>query len=185
MDNHFVPNITWGHHFTNAIANKSSLPTMWIHLMVNDPHSLLGRFNLRPSSIISFHLELNIDIFALINDIKLYEWRPSIAIKPKTAIEDVFPFLDVVDHVLVMSVEPGCSGQEFIEDSIIKIQALTTYRNETGRSFTIGLDGGISKDNIEKLVTLGVQDFAIASAIFNKYTTPTESLEVLTTLIRK
>lgn len=185
MDNHFVPNLTWGHQFTNAIASKSKHPIMWVHLMVTDPGSFLGRFNIRPDSIVSFHLEVNIDVLQMINEIKLKGWRPGIAVKPKTAIEDVFPFLDVVDHVLVMSVEPGFSGQDFIKDSVEKIKALDTYRKETGRKVTIGIDGGITQDNIEQLVQLGVQDFAAASAIFNKYSKPVEALQALNKRIKK
>ncbi|MCX5922447.1 MAG: ribulose-phosphate 3-epimerase [Candidatus Dependentiae bacterium] len=165
MDHHFVPNLTWGVAFMHAIAAATCRP-LWVHLMVENPGTWLEELNLPAGSIVSFHIETIKDAMSLINRIHEKKWRASIALSPKTNVETIFPFLNVIDQVLVMSVEPGFSGQQFILAAVDKVDKLVAYRQAHDLPFTIGMDGGINKENITMLVDHGVQDIAIANAIF-------------------
>lgn len=165
MDFHFVPNVTCGPDFVNAIA-RVTYKKLWIHLMVEHPIDWLDRFFLQPGTIVSFHIESKTDIHKTINAIHEKKWLPSIALNPKTPLEHIFPFVPMVHQVLVMSVDPGFSGQLFSKDTIGRIQTLAGYRQTSGMKFAIGVDGGVNKDNIASLVQAGVDDIAVASAIF-------------------
>ncbi len=167
MDNHFVPNLTFGVDVVHAIS-KATSRQLWIHLMVDNCDSWIARLNLPAGSILSFHPESTKDIAHTINRIKEKKLMASIAIKPKMAAEDIFEFLHLIDQVLVMSVEPGFSGQRFLESVTAKLTSLVQYRQTHELSFSIGMDGGIGADNIGMLAQQGVSDFAIASAIFSQ-----------------
>ena len=183
MDNHFVPNLTWGAQFANAIAALVPNKIMWIHLMVTDPLLFITQLSLPKRSIVSFHAEIDIPIETIINHITARHWIPSIAIKPKTPITQIVPLLtSLLNHVLIMSVEPGFSGQSFLESSTEKIVQLTQYRKNQNRPFLIGIDGGINRETIAPLTRLGVNDFAIASAIF-KQPDPVKALKELNLLV--
>lgn len=185
MDNHFVPNLTWGAQFANAIAVLVPNKIMWIHLMVTNPLLLITQLSLPKNSIISFHIEINIPIELIINQIIANDWIPSIAIKPTTSISTILPLLtSLLNHVLVMSVEPGFSGQSFLESSIESITQLVHYRNDQNRSFSIGIDGGITENTITRLTRIGVNEFAVASAIFGK-PNPVTALKELNQAILK
>src|SRR5205814_4684098 len=123
MDNHFVPNLTWGPTVVNAIAQKTSR-TLWVHLMLDNPLGIIEQLDVPQQSIISVHLESPGDIHAAIHAIKNKNWRASIAIKPKTAVSELTPFLNLIDHVLLMSVDPGFSGQAFLPATEQKIDQL-------------------------------------------------------------
>jgi ribulose-phosphate 3-epimerase len=168
MDDHFVSNLTWGPAFVNAIAQKTTLP-LHVHLMVDNPVTWVDRIKLRQNDIFIFHLEAALD-FQEVGDIieatKKVGWRVGIAIKPKTEISHIFEFLDKLDHVLIMSVNPGFSGQKFMPEVVKKIEPLIKKRKEMHLNFTIGMDGGIDATNIKFLSNSGVDQFGVASAIF-------------------
>lgn len=166
MDGHFVPRVTGDPAFVNYVITHSSAPHQWLHLMVEDPLLFLAQCELAPGSRVSFHIEISKDKNDAIKYINEKKWKPSLAISPKTALEDAKPFLDKLDQVLVMSVYPGASGQAFLPEAFEKIEALSRIRSELGLSFRIGVDGGVNETNIKKLAELGVDDFAISSAIF-------------------
>src|SRR5437660_148073 len=108
MDNHFVPNITWGAATVNAIAQKvEKSKKIWVHLMVDNPYDFYETLFLADGSLVSFHLESKVNHADLIKRIKEKKQRASLAINPKTAASEIIPFLHVIDHILVMSVEPG------------------------------------------------------------------------------
>ena len=165
MDNHFVPNLTYGADFVNAVA-RFTYKKLWVHLMVDDPNVLLDRFFMQPESIISFHIESNAKISETIKHIEEKKWLPSIAINPKTPLEEIFPFLPVIHQVLVMSVEPGFAQQEFLPETVDRISKLVGFRQSSKLPFRIGVDGGIKANNIAQVVSEGVDDIAIASEIF-------------------
>ncbi len=165
MDNHFVPNLTWGPMFINAIA-QVTYRTLWVHLMVDNPMDWTNLLFLPPGSIYTFHLEAKKEIPKLIKQIKEKKWLVSIAINPKTSVEEIFPLLNILDQVLIMSVEPGFSGQNFLPEVIEKVECLTAYRSTSSSTFRIGIDGGIDDNNISMLAEKGVNDFAIANGIF-------------------
>lgn len=165
MDGHFVPNITWGPAFINAIATATT-KTCWVHLMATNPEQWINHFTLPAGSMVDFHIETSIDHKALLTSIKAKGWRSGIAVSPQTDIEAVFHLIDNIDYILIMSVEPGFSGQAFIPEVIEKINALATYREKYGLRFEIAIDGGINKQNIGEVVKAGVDHIAAAAAIF-------------------
>lgn len=177
MDNHFVPNLTFGAAFANAIAKASHKPT-WVHLMVEKPHEWIHLLELMPGSILSFHFENTTEKVQLIRRIREKNYKPSIAISPKTPIEEVLPLCNLVDQILIMSVEPGFYGQIFTESVIQKIEPLRLTREKQNLNFTIGMDGGINAKNIALLSEKGVDEFAAASAIF-KSDDPVKAYEAL------
>jgi ribulose-phosphate 3-epimerase len=179
MDNHFVPNLTWGAPTVNAIAQITNR-ILWIHLMVTNPADWIDLLKLKPGSIFSFHAEALHDESAatIIASIKKKGWRASVAINPSTSVESIFNLLLLVDQVLVMSVQPGFSGQSFIADVVNKLKPLVEYRASHNLNFRIGMDGGIDENTIEMLAHNGVDDFAIASGIFAQ-PNPVAALELL------
>lgn len=180
MDDHFVPNLTWGPIFVNAITQRTNLP-LHIHLMVDNPVTWVDRIKLRQNDIFIFHLETALDfqeVGDIIEAVKKRNWKVGIAIKPKTEVTHVFEFLNNLDHVLIMSVNPGFSGQKFIPEVTKKIEPLLKERKKMNLSFTIGMDGGIDSTNIRSLSVCGVDQFGVASAVFGQ-SDPVKALQDL------
>lgn len=165
MDNHFVPNLTWGAPTIRALNTLTTKP-LWVHLMVDNPYAMLDALELKPDSLVSFHLESTHEAGRVIDRIREKKWRPSLAISPKTQPESTFVFLPALDQVLVMSVEPGAGGQLFLPSTLPKIEKLVTKRAELGLNFTIGVDGGIMADNIATVCQAGGQDLVVGTAVF-------------------
>ena len=183
MDGHFVPVISGEVALANLVVSESSRTHQWVHLMVDFPQSYLKSLLVWPGSIISFHFESKNEVLGVIKTIKEKKWKASVAISPKTAVDKVFPFLNILDQVLVMSVDPGAAGQSFLPEIFEKVQTLVAYRDTSKLPFRIGIDGGVNAENINKLAQLGVDDFAISSAIF-KRGDPVEALEILQALLK-
>jgi ribulose-phosphate 3-epimerase len=167
MDNHFVPNLTWGPAFANAIDAHSPHPS-WVHLMVDKPAKMLASLKIKKNSIISFHLEATTEPEQIIAQIRERNWIPSITLKPATMLEQLYPYLPDINHVLLMSVEPGFSGQQFLASSLPKLVALTNYIKKNNLTCTVAMDGGINKTTLEECVMHGATDFAAAAAIFGQ-----------------
>jgi ribulose-phosphate 3-epimerase len=167
MDDHFVPNLTWGIDFIDAV-NRATAKPLWVQLMVEHTARWVEKISLNANSILTFHIESSKEIRTLVNIIKKKNIIPSIAVNPKTPVERIFPFLDVIHHVVIMSVSPGFSGQPFLPEVEKKVEELLGYCSGAGIKITVGMDGGISEKNIARLAKLGVEDFAIGSAIFKK-----------------
>lgn len=169
MDNHFVPNLTWGPGLTNAIARIAQKPLL-VHLMVEKPEYMIDQLALTPRSVISFHIEATENVHDTIALIKTAGYTPSIAIKPSTSLEKIIPLLkNDLPHVLLMSVEPGFSGQKFLPNSVERLKQLVTIRKETKKLFIICMDGGINTENIGPLYQEGAQQFAVGSTVFDKH----------------
>lgn len=165
MDGQFVSTITWGPLFISAIGRTTTNPLL-VHLMVADPTDWIKTLTLPPNSSISFHIESGGNIIRNLERIREKRLKPIIAINPKTPIETIFPYLDIIDSILLMSVEPGFSGQTFLPEVMEKIKPLLGSRQTNGTTFSIGMDGGINKENIRDLAQHGVDWFAVGSAIF-------------------
>lgn len=183
MDNHFAPNLTWGAQFANAIAAHTQKP-LWIHLMIDSPELFLDKLRLPEGTYITFHIETESNINGLIEEIKKKGWRPSVALNPETCIEAVFPFLEHLEQIVIMSVDPGFSGQQLIPDTLEKILPLVHTLQTRKLQIPIAIDGGITRSNIMKIHNLGVSQFGIASGIF-AHDRPTEELEHLYALNKK
>lgn len=165
MDNHFVPNLTWGAPFVKAIARANSKP-LWIHLMIDHPENFLEQLPNHPHSYITIHIETASPLQATLKAIKNRGFKTSIAVNPETPIELVFDYLAYANQILIMSVNPGWSGQTFIKDVVNKIPLLKQEIHRQKVATTIAFDGGINHDNIVEIARLGVTQFGIANGIF-------------------
>lgn len=180
MDDHFVPNLTWGPAFINAIRKASSRP-LQIHLMVDNPTSWLERLELHAGDSFIFHHEAlpnHKAQTALIEQIHNKGWLAGIAVNPQTAIDDIFETISLLDEVLLMSVEPGFSGQHFIPEVMTKIQPLLAMKAQLNTMFSIGMDGGVNEQNIADLAHNHIDFVAAAAAIFHRH----DSIAALQTL---
>ncbi len=177
MDNHFVPNLTWGADLTNAIAAASSKP-LYVHVMADDPMSIIDHLNLKPKSIISFHIESKFEKNNALKSIREKKCLASIAISPKTALEEIFDHIQSFDQVLLMSVNPGYSGQRFLPESVDRLQQLAAFIKNENLDCPIAMDGGIDENNIAELIKNGATIFGIANAIFSQ-PDPVEALKEL------
>ena len=167
MDGLFVSTQHWNDaHKVNTIVKL--MRSAWLHLMVENPAVFYDQLFLPAESLVSFHIESDVDIFNFIKTIKEKNNKVSIAMRPKTPISQIFPFLNVIDQVLVMSVDPGFSGQPFLESTFDKILELVAHRKKYEMQFKIGVDGGVNKNNSNRLALQGVDDCAIASGIFGQ-----------------
>lgn len=167
MDNIFVPNKTVGMYELNKYAQMTDF-LLWIHLMVERPERFYQELVLPHNSLVSFHIESSGCFFDFIKFIKEKKHRASIALNPKTPISESIPFLNIIDQVLVMSVEPGFSGQPFLKEVIKKIEDLVLYRQQHNLAFRIAIDGGVNITNIELLANKGIDDCAVSSGIFSQ-----------------
>lgn len=183
MDNHLVPNLTWGPLMVNAIANYSKKP-LFVHLMVENPESLVKNLKLKPQSIVSFHIESGHNLESLQKYLRQHKLITSLAINPDTKLETITSQLAIIDQILLMSVNPGFSGQSFLESSIERLKWLNNYRKKHGLTFEIAMDGGINEHNIKTLFDNGCTIFGIASAIFAK-PDPVQAISDLYKAIKK
>ena len=152
MDGHFVPNISFGYSILKDLSKVTDL-YLDVHLMISDPKKYVDEFIKANASLITFHVEAMNSIEEtneLIDYIHSQGCDAGISIKPNTPVSDIEPFLDGLDLVLVMSVEPGKGGQAFIEDSIRKINQLYDVREKQNYNYVIEVDGGINDTTIKK-----------------------------------
>jgi len=163
MDGHFVPNITFGACVIKSIRPYSNL-FFDTHLMIENPEKYIEDFANAGSDIITFHAEATDDIEGCIELIRSFVVKVGISINPDTSVEVIEPYLDKVDMVLVMSVEPGFGGQKYITEVNEKIKYL---REAMGDDFDIEVDGGIKADNIAEVLECGANVIVAGSAVFN------------------
>ena len=166
MDNHFVPNLTIGPAVVKSIRFVSKT-YFDVHLMVTNPRGLLNSFAKAGANGITFHIEAVDNPGSLIDQIKSLKLEVGISLKPATSLEKITPFLDQIDRVLIMSVEPGFGGQNFIESSLEKInllhQMLLKYKLDR---VEIEVDGGIKLENALDVINAGADALVVGSGIF-------------------
>ncbi|MER3396429.1 MAG: ribulose-phosphate 3-epimerase [Acidimicrobiia bacterium] len=165
MDGCFVPNITMGNVVIEAIKAHSNL-FVDCHLMAVRPASHFDSLAASGADSISFHYEASDDPRKDLSSLRKLGIGASIAINPSTSEEVLITLLDSTDMVVVMSVNPGFSGQRFIESAIDKIRCIRQWREEMGLGFEIEVDGGITAENIERAAEAGATVFVSASSIF-------------------
>lgn len=168
MDGHFVPNISFGADILHDVHQITNME-LDVHLMISNPMFYVDRFIKAGASYISFHIEAMESVektHELIKKIKEAGVKASIAINPGTSYEAVIPFLDEIDMILVMSVQPGFGGQKFNPVAIDKIAALSKYKKE--KDFLIEVDGGINATTIQDVRKAGCDLFVAGSAVFNQ-----------------
>ena len=177
MDGHFVPNITLGAPIVKCIRKSSTLP-FDVHLMISDPYKYIPDFVNAGSDIITFHAEADSDIEKTIDLILASGKKAGLSVKPKTPVEAVYPYLDKLSMVLVMTVEPGFGGQSFMEDMMPKVSAVRSEIDRRGLDVDIQVDGGINKDTISIAAKAGANVFVAGSAVF-KSENPQETIALL------
>lgn len=182
MDFHFVENLTFGPMFVNAIR-KITEKTLWIDLLVENPKKSFDVIELKEGDIVSVHFEseYSSSIFDLI---KARGLVASVALDPKTEIKRITPLIGKINHVLLMTVTPGFSGQKFIRNSINRLKELHALRGKFYEKFNIAMDGGINKENLSKILEIGVDHVAIANGIFGEKD-PVEALKNLREIAEK
>lgn len=167
MDGHFVPNLTFGPVVVNALRDRVSVP-FDIHLMITDPQQYAPQFRVRSGDLISFHLEAVSDPIAVIETIHKTGARAGIALRPKTSLSAVEKFLDQIDFLLIMSVEPGFAGQSFIAETLEKIRQAKELIQRKNLGVEIEVDGGVNAQNIREIARAGADILVAASAIFGQ-----------------
>ncbi len=165
MDGRFVPNITFGAPVIKSIRNKTKL-VFDVHLMIDEPLKYIEDFKKAGADIITFHIESSSPAGETVEKILECGCRAGISIKPATPAEEVFPYLDKLDMVLVMTVEPGFGGQSFMPETMQKIKTLREEINRRGLSTDIQVDGGINDKTVETAASAGANVFVAGSAVF-------------------
>jgi ribulose-phosphate 3-epimerase len=161
MDGHFVPNITIGAPVVNALKRICDIP-FDVHLMISNPIDYVEDFAASGADIICFHIESNSDVGETIDKILSLGKKAALAVKPKTEIDGVFPYLDKLSMVLVMTVEPGFGGQSFMAEVMPKIEKIRKINKE----IDIEVDGGINEETIKIAAKSGANVFVAGSAVF-------------------
>ena len=177
MDGHFVPNLTFGPMVLKSIRKYSHLP-FEAHLMITNPEKYWKEFADNGADIIGIHIECDIDHRRLIEEIKNYGKKVCIVINPPTEIEKIYPFLEIIDIVLIMTVNPGFGGQKFIYKVVDKIKKVNEYRKNRNLNFEIEVDGGINNETAKIVIENGVDILVAGNYIFsgNDYKERIESL---------
>lgn len=165
MDGHFVPNLTFGPSIVKAIKKSTNL-FVDAHLMVTNADSLIDNFANAGSQLITVHQEAVIHLDRTINKIKSLGLKAGVSINPSTPVNFLSEVFEIVDLILVMSVNPGFGGQKFIDNSLKKIKQLDELRKENDYQYLIQVDGGISKENILKVSNAGCDVFVVGNSIF-------------------
>ncbi len=165
MDGMFVPNLTFGAPVIKAIRNRTKLP-FDSHLMIDDPVRYIGDFVKAGSDIITVHTEAKGDIMGAVDRIRDAGVKAGISLNPGTPVTDIEKYLNKVDLVLVMTVQPGFGGQSFREEGIPKIEWLRKYEKENGLKYDISVDGGINRETGKRCVDAGANVLVAGSYLF-------------------
>ncbi len=165
MDGRFVPNITFGAPVIKSIRNKTDL-VFDVHLMIDEPLKYIEDFAKAGADLIIFHIESSSPVDETVAKIIECGCKAGISIKPNTPAEDVFPYLDSLAMVLVMTVEPGFGGQSFMPETMDKIKALRSEMKRRGLDIDIQVDGGINEKTVETAAAAGANVFVAGSAVF-------------------
>ena len=165
MDGHFVPNISFGAPVISSIRSKTNL-TFDVHLMISEPLRYIDDFAKAGADIITFHLESDSKADETIEKIKSCGLKVGISIKPGTPAEAVYPYLDKVDMVLVMTVEPGFGGQSFMYETMDKVSLIRKRIDSLSLDVDIQVDGGINEETVAVAASNGANVFVAGSAVF-------------------
>jgi len=167
MDGDFVPNLTFGPKFISNVR-KFSNKVFDVHLMINRVEKFLDDYIRAGSDIITFHIEINEDIENIIKKIKAKGIKCGLAIKPKTSWSEIQPYLQHIDQVTIMTVEPGFGGQEFMNDQVDKIKNISNYIKLNNLRVGIEIDGGINFETGQTCVEAGANILVAGSFLFNQ-----------------
>ncbi|MBV8865528.1 MAG: ribulose-phosphate 3-epimerase [Acidobacteriaceae bacterium] len=165
MDGHFVPNFTMGTPITESIRRVTHVK-LDHHLMIEDPDTYAPIFIKAGADCVSVHYEVCRNLDRTLHMIQDYGAKAGVVINPATPVMLLADVLDIVDYVLVMSVNPGYGGQKFIPKSLDKVSALARLRSERNLNFAIEIDGGVGQENIADVARAGVDWVVAGSSVF-------------------
>ena len=165
MDNHFVPNLTFGPQMVERIQATSPVP-LDVHLMIDDPDRWAPGYAELGAASVTFHLEAAREPVALARRLRDIGSRAGVAVKPATPVEGLFDLLDDFDQILVMTVEPGFGGQSFMPEVMPKLSRLADEARRRGSAVWLQVDGGISEGTIAQAAEAGADTFVAGSAVF-------------------
>ncbi len=165
MDGVFVPSISFGMPILEALKRKTTL-LLDVHLMIVEPERYIETVASMGADLITFHLEATKDPLAVIEKIRSLGKKVGLTIKPATPISALEPYLNLVDMVLIMTVEPGFGGQSLMPDCVEKVRDLRKHVQELGMELDIEVDGGVKASNLEMILQAGANVIVAGSAIF-------------------
>lgn len=178
MDGHFVPNITIGLPAVRALRDATPLP-LDVHLMISEPGRYAEEFVRAGAAMVTVHTEADAHLNRTLVGIRAAGALAGVAINPATSLSAIEESLAFVDHVLVMSVNPGFGGQSFIPTTLDKVRRLREMIRASGYHVRIEIDGGIDESNIAQAVGAGAEIIVAGSAVFNKKDDPAERVRFL------
>lgn len=165
MDGHFVPNITFGAPVIKWGRPYTKLP-FDVHLMISEPHRYIKDFVEAGADIITIHVECDSDIGETLDLINSYGIKAALSVKPNTPASAVFPYIDKLYMVLVMTVEPGFGGQSFMADMLPKVKEIKDYAKSVGHDIVIEADGGINEATIAQCSEAGIDISVSGTGVF-------------------
>jgi ribulose-phosphate 3-epimerase len=177
MDGHFVPNLTIGPPVVKSLRQVTKLP-LDCHLMIENPDDFIPAFSEAGADWISVHQEACRHLNRTLHLIKSHECLAGVVINPATPVDAIAEVLDIVDYVLVMSVNPGFGGQKFIPSTLHKMRKLAEIRGQCGLAFRIEVDGGVDLNTVGDVVRAGGEILVAGNAVFGKGD-PTKNTEAL------
>lgn len=167
MDNHFVPNLTFGPMMCKALRDYGITAPIDVHLMVSPVDSLIPAFAEAGATMITFHPEASVHIDRTLQLIKDSGCQTGLVLNPATPLHYLDYVMDKLDIILLMSVNPGFGGQSFITSTLDKLRSVRKRIDESGRAIRLEVDGGVKVDNIGAIAAAGADMFVAGSAIFN------------------
>ena len=165
MDGHFVPNLTIGPPVVKSLRRATRLP-LYCHLMIENPDEFIPAFTDAGADWISVHQEAVRHLNRTLHLIKSHDCQAGVVINPATPVETLSEVLDIVDYVLVMSVNPGFGAQKFIPSTMHKMRRLAEIRSQRGLNYRIEVDGGVALDTITDVVRSGAEILVAGNAVF-------------------
>jgi ribulose-phosphate 3-epimerase len=183
MDGHFVPNITMGPLIVEAVRRCTSLP-LEAHLMITNPEEYIEEFAKVGADVIIVHQEVSPHLHRIIQQIKEFGKLAAVALTPSTPVFMLEDILSLLDMVLIMTVNPGFGGQEFIPETLLKIKRVRQMITERGLKCDVEVDGGIHEATVPQVVQAGANLLVAGSAVYNQHESVAEAMERLRRAIR-
>lgn len=168
MDNHYVPNLTFGAPICKALRDYGITAPIDVHLMVKPVDRIIPDFAKAGASMITFHVEASEHVDRTLQLIKEHGCKAGVVLNPATSLSHLDYLMDKVDMILLMSVNPGFGGQSFIPHTLDKLRAVRKLIDESGRDIRLEVDGGVKVENIREIAEAGANMFVAGSAIFDQ-----------------
>ncbi|PMN93677.1 ribulose-phosphate 3-epimerase [Enterovibrio norvegicus] len=168
MDNHYVPNLTFGAPICKALRDYGITAPIDVHLMVKPVDRIIPDFANAGASMITFHIEASDHVDRTLQLIKEHGCKAGVVFNPATPLHHLDHIMDKIDMVLLMSVNPGFGGQSFIPETLNKLREVRRRIDESGREIRLEIDGGVKVDNIREIAEAGADMFVAGSAIFGQ-----------------